>query len=152
VHSEERPAREGLVRRRDVDDTASLRSCDGAADPGKAAGDLIDKGTNQIVVSQYKRFVTFYFTNFSPHLSNFFLRKGFKVCGLLVEVVVPRRKNANGEGFGFVRFSKVRDVGKLLKVVNAVCFGNYRVRAKIARFDRSVGTEGKLERDGSGVL
>jgi hypothetical protein len=45
-----------------------------------------------------------------------------------------------------VRFLKVRNVGKLLKAVNAVCFGHYRVRAKIARFDRSVGDVGKLER------
>ena len=64
---------------------------------------------------------------------------------------MPSRRNANGEVYGFVRFSKVRDVGKLLKVVNVVCFGNYRIRAIIARFDRSVRIEGKLDRDGAEV-
>jgi hypothetical protein len=69
----------------------------------------------------------------------------------LEEVVVPSRRNGNGEDYVFVRFSKVRDVGKLLKAVNVVCSGNYRVRAKIKRFDRSLGDEGKLERDGAKV-
>lgn len=41
-----------------------------------------------------------------------------KVCGMLEEVVVPSRCNANGEAYGFVRFSNVRDVGKLLRTVN----------------------------------
>jgi len=38
--------------------------------------------------------------------------------------VVPSRRN--------VHYSKVRDVGKLLKAVNDVCFGNLRVRARVA--------------------
>jgi len=50
--------------------------------------------------------------------------------------VVPNKPNVNGEMYGFVRFSKVRDVSKLLKAVNAVCFGNFRVMAKVACFDR----------------
>jgi len=46
--------------------------------------------------SHFRRFVTFYFTNFSSQLSNFFLRKGFEVCGMLEEVVVPRKRNTMG--------------------------------------------------------
>ena len=103
--------------------------------------------TEQHAWSQYKRFVTFYVTNFPPQLSNFYLRKGFEVCGILEEVFVPRRRNANGDMFGFVRFSNMRDVGKLLKAVNAVYFGNYRVRAKLARFDRSVDGVGCCEKE-----
>lgn len=85
---------------------------------------------------QCRRFVTFYFTNFPPHLSNFYLRKGFEVCGMLEEVVVPNRCNVHGEHYGFVRYSNVRDVCKLLKVVNAVCFGNFKIKAKVANFDK----------------
>jgi len=51
---------------------------------------------------QFRRFVTFYFTNFPPQLSNFYLRKGFEVCGMLEEVVVPSKCNASGERYGFV--------------------------------------------------
>jgi len=35
-----------------------------------------------------------------------------------------------------VRYSNVRDISKLLKAVNSVCFGNVRVKAKVARFDK----------------
>lgn len=90
---------------------------------------------------RFRRFVTFYFTNFPPQLSNFFLRKGFEVCGLLEEVVVPSRRNALGEVYGFVKFSNVRDVDKLLKALNSVWFGNLRVQAKVARFDKAAAKE-----------
>ncbi|XP_039690367.1 uncharacterized protein [Medicago truncatula] len=85
----------------------------------------------------FRRYVTFYFTNFPPFLSNFYLRKGFEVCGMLDEVVVPRRCNVNGERYGFVRYSNVRDVSKLLKAVNTVCFGNFQIKAKVANFDKA---------------
>jgi hypothetical protein len=87
--------------------------------------------------SNIKRFVTFYFTNFPAQLSNFYLRKGFEVCDMLEEVVVPRKRNVYGEVYGFVRYSNVKDVTKLLKAVNAVCFGSFRVNAKVPRFDRT---------------
>jgi len=64
---------------------------------GKAArAGTHEEGTNSLEFSQYKRFVTFYFTNFPPQLSNFYLRKGIEVCGLLEEVVVPSRRNVWG--------------------------------------------------------
>jgi hypothetical protein len=85
----------------------------------------------------------FYFTNFPAQLSNFYLRKGFEVCGILEDVVVPSKRNVNGEIYGFVRFSKVKDVDKLLKVVNDVCFKIFRVMAKVVRFDRSAAIVGK---------
>ena len=42
---------------------------------------------------------------------------------------MANNRNRNGEVYGFVRYAKVRDVGKLLKVVNNVCFCQYCVRA-----------------------
>lgn len=100
---------------------------------------VISSGREEdIAATSLKRFATFYFTNFPPQLSNFYLRKGFEVCGIHEDVVVPSRRNLRGEYYGFVKFSQVRDVGKLLKAVNAVWFGNFRVNARLARFDRSV--------------
>lgn len=99
---------------------------------------------------QFRRFVTFYFTNFPPQLSNFFLRKGFEVCGMLEEVVVPSRRNVLGEVYGFVKFSNVRDVDKLLKVINFVLFGNLRVRARVARFDKGAAKEVERVRGSDG--
>ena len=88
------------------------------------------------VGSTLKRYVTFYITHFPPQASLFFLRKGFEVCGILEDVFVANNRNRNSEVYRFVRYAKVRDVGKLLKAVNNVCFGQYCVRAVLARFDR----------------
>jgi hypothetical protein len=71
-------------------------------------------------------------------LSNFYLRKGFEVCGILEDVYVARKRNKLGQPYGFVRFSNVRDISKLTKALNAVCFGDFCVRARVARFDRNV--------------
>ncbi|MCI24592.1 papain family cysteine protease, partial [Trifolium medium] len=49
-------------------------------------------------------------------------------------------------GSEYRRFSNVRDVTKLTKALNAVCFGHFRVRARVAsfdRFDRNVTAEEK---------
>ena len=36
-----------------------------------------------------------------------------------------------------MRYSNVRDISKLLKAVNSVCFGNVRVKAMVARLDKA---------------
>jgi len=124
-------------------------SCPVAAPHGNSREEQQNR-ENAIAETSVKRFVSFYFTNFSAQLSNFYLRKGFEVCGVLKDSVVPSKRNVHGELYGFVRFSKDRDVGKLLKAVNVVCFGNFRVRAKVARFDRSTVHVGKGELDEKG--
>ena len=61
---------------------------------------------------------------------------------------MAKKRNVNGGVFGFVRYGNVRDVEKLLKALNNVWFGDYRVVAKVASFDRfgnrrqAVGVEG----------
>jgi hypothetical protein len=92
---------------------------------------------NESTSSGLKRYVSFYFTNFPVHLSNFYLRKGFEVCGILEDVYVARKRNTRGQPYGFVRFSNVRDITKLTKALNAVSFRDFRVRARVARFDRN---------------
>ena len=49
---------------------------------------------------------------------------------------IGSNKNMNGDVYGFVRYSKVRDVDKLLKALNNVYFGQYHVCTKLARFDK----------------
>jgi len=102
------------------------------------------KGTDK--APSFKRFVTFYITNFPPQASTVFLRKGFEVCGILEEVFVARNINVYGEVYGFVRYAKVRDVNKLLKALNNVSFGQFHVYAKLARFDKRVPKEGEAGR------
>jgi len=55
----------------------------------------------------------------------------------------------NGQAYGFVRFSNVCDVGKLSKALNNICFGNYWVFAKVARYDRF---ENSKEMETEGML
>ena len=108
--------------------------------PGR---DAKPDGNGKATNSTLKRFVTFYINNFPFQPSNFFLRKGFEVCGILEEVFVANNRNRNSEVYGFVRYAKVRDVDKLLKALNNVCFGQYCVRVVLARFDRKVVREGE---------
>ena len=150
VYHDQRLSRARLARRRTVPVAASNMDSDATGDGQELRSDQ-HPGSEHEGYSPYKRFVTFYFINFPPQLSTFYIRKGFEVCGLLEDVVIPRRRNASGEFFGFVRFSKVRDVGKLLKAVNAVTFGNYRIQAKVARFDRSANVYGEGRRHYEGV-
>ena len=49
---------------------------------------------------------------------------------------MARERNVNGSAFGFVRYGNVKDVEKLLKAVNNVWFGDWRVVANVATFDR----------------
>ena len=81
-------------------------------------------------------FVSFYFTNVPENISYISLRRGFEVCGIMEDVYLARKRNVNGGVFGFVRYGNVRDVDNLLKALNNVWFGDWRVVAKVASFDR----------------
>ncbi|GAU30969.1 hypothetical protein TSUD_63800 [Trifolium subterraneum] len=103
--------------------------------------------------SNLKRYVSFYFTNFPAQFSNFYLRKGFEVCGILEDVFVANKRNRFGEPYGFVKFSNVRDITKMTKALNDVWFGHFRVRAKVAKFERNdVGKDGRLQKEKVGLL
>ncbi|GAU12294.1 hypothetical protein TSUD_142030 [Trifolium subterraneum] len=97
-------------------------------------------GEKEGLGSAFKRYVSFYFTNFSD------LRKGFEVCGILEDVYVAKKRNYRGDAFGFVKFENVKDVNKLWKALNDVWFGYFRVRARLVRFDRKDTKETKKAR------
>lgn len=60
----------------------------------------------------------------------FILRKAFEVCGNLENMYVAKKRNVNGNMYDFVRFSKVRDITKLLYGLNGVCFGQFHIWMK----------------------
>ncbi|PNX55282.1 RNA recognition motif, partial [Trifolium pratense] len=117
------------------------RNCDGVKEKEECQGrnsgyeNHRRKGLENLG-TELKRYVSFYFTNFPYQLSNFYLRKGFEVCGMLEDVFVPKKRNKRGQPFGFVKFSNVKDVDKLLRALNKVHFGQFCVRARVASFDR----------------
>lgn len=53
-----------------------------------------------------------------------------------MDVYLARKRNVNGGASGLVTYSKVKDVEKLLKALNNVWFGDWKVVAKVASFDR----------------
>jgi len=79
---------------------------------------------------------SFYVTNIPDHVQYVDFRKAFEVCGILSDVYVARNRNARGQNYGFVLFINVKDVAKLQKALNNVYFGQNKVWANVARFDR----------------
>jgi len=66
----------------------------------------------------------------------FVVKETFEVCGIMDNLFLSRKRNKQGHIYGFVRYVNVRDAEKLLKAVNNITIGQFRVRAKFARFDR----------------
>ncbi|PNX91764.1 RNA recognition motif, partial [Trifolium pratense] len=100
-------------------------------------GDVSKRGDDGVLGTDLKRYVSFYFTNFPAQMSNFYLRKGFEVCGILEDVYVAKKRNKYGQPYGFVKFSNVKDVSKMIKALNNVWFGYFRIRASVAMFERN---------------
>ena len=96
--------------------------------------------------------VSFYFTNIPHDITYVSLRQGFEVCGMLEDVYLARKRNANGGAFGFVRYGKVKDVDKLLKALNNVWFGDWKVVAKVANFAKSGTNRVAVRERGEGGL
>jgi hypothetical protein len=56
---------------------------------------------------------------------------------MLEDVYVAKRRHRNGEPYGFIKFYNVRDVTKMMKALNVVFFGQFHVRASVAKFERN---------------
>lgn len=95
-------------------------------------------------------YVCFYFTNVPDDISYKLLRQGFEVCGMTEDVYLARKYNVNGGVFSFVRYCKVRYVDRLLKALNNVWFGDWRVVAKVSSFDRFGNMQTEVRERGEG--
>jgi hypothetical protein len=72
------------------------------------------------------RSTSFYFTKALEQVPYFLLRKGFKVCGMLLDVFFTKNRNVCGHGYGFVCYNNVGDVGNLVWALNNVCLVSLR--------------------------
>lgn len=97
-----------------------------------------DQQLHNTAGSALKNYVSFYFTNIPPLIPYHILRQSFEVCGILENLFVATKFNAQGKAYDFVPYGKVKNVEKLTKALNDVTFGTFRVFAKVVRFDRHV--------------
>jgi len=66
----------------------------------------------------------------------FVMKEGFKICGIMENLFLARKRNKQGHIYGFVRYDNVRDAEKFLKALNNITFGQFRVWTKVACFGR----------------
>jgi len=66
------------------------------------------------------------------------------------DIYLAKKRNVNGAVFGFVRYSNVKDVDKLLKAVNNIWFGDCKVVAKVSVYDRFGHKRGEARERGEG--
>ncbi|KAL4559925.1 hypothetical protein LXL04_032071 [Taraxacum kok-saghyz] len=56
--------------------------------------------------------------------------------GTVVDVFVARKRNRSGRKFGFVRFLRVRDVGKMEQDLNSCWLDKFKLKANLAKYGR----------------
>jgi len=106
------------------------------ADQARNAGAASLHNADTSNFSEYQRYVTFYFTNMPDLVPYFVVKETFEVCGIMDNLFLSRKRNKQGRIYKFVRYVNVRDAEKLLKAVNNITIGQFRVWAKFARFGR----------------
>ncbi|KAL4580253.1 hypothetical protein LXL04_016439 [Taraxacum kok-saghyz] len=79
---------------------------------------------------------TFFFTNFPEHWNEAKLWKEFRRVGMVVDVFVARKRDKAGRKFGFTRFMKVLDIGKMEIDLNNIWMEKFRLRANVAKYGR----------------
>ncbi|GKV22179.1 hypothetical protein SLEP1_g32064 [Rubroshorea leprosula] len=83
-----------------------------------------------------KSATSYLFTNFPQNWSPKRLWYLFATYGAglgrIVDVFIPKKKDRKGNCFGFVRFSGVKDKGRLEKSLKMICFGTEKLRVTLA--------------------
>ncbi|KAL4555547.1 hypothetical protein LXL04_038169 [Taraxacum kok-saghyz] len=79
---------------------------------------------------------TFFFTNFPEFWETTGLWQEFRRIGTVVDVFVARKRNKTGRKFGFVRFLKVQDVGKMEQELNNLWMNKFKLKANVAKYGR----------------
>ncbi|GKC87099.1 RNA-directed DNA polymerase, eukaryota, partial [Tanacetum coccineum] len=76
-------------------------------------------------------------TNFPNQFNAKDLWNTCKQYGYVVDTFIPIRRSKAGKRFGFVRFIKVFNVERLVSNLCTVWVGRYKIRANVARFQRT---------------
>lgn len=87
-------------------------------------------------VGEAETLSTFFLTEFSDSFQAKEMFEVFKVFGLVVEVVIPPRRNKKGKQYGFVRFRKVGDERVMAVELDNIHIQGKKLFANIPRFQR----------------
>jgi len=86
---------------------------------------------------QYSRNkVTCYVTNFPVRENATVLRQTFSCFGVVFDAFIPKKRNAFGDRFAFVRFKDVSNVPALLEDLQDAWVDDYNMKVNISRFGR----------------
>ncbi|XP_057787172.1 uncharacterized protein LOC131004499 [Salvia miltiorrhiza] len=80
--------------------------------------------------------VTFFFNNFPEGTWFQTLERRFKAIGKVSDIFRPQKRDIKGKPFGFVRFEECSDREALLREMNNIWFGSFKLRAYFPRFER----------------
>ncbi|XP_022041338.1 uncharacterized protein LOC110943915 [Helianthus annuus] len=92
-----------------------------------------DSSKNRDELSKEKA-ITFYVSNLHPHITDGELWTESKNYGNIVDAYIAKKLDKRRNKFGFLRFTKVKDVDKMVKALNQMTFFGWRIRVNVARF------------------
>ncbi|OIW15654.1 hypothetical protein TanjilG_08410 [Lupinus angustifolius] len=79
---------------------------------------------------------TFFFTNIPESHGIAEMWAVFAKWGSVGDVIIPQKRDKRGNRFGFVRFKQSDEEDKLLKALEQVWIGNYKIKINSPRFKR----------------
>ncbi|XP_058775700.1 uncharacterized protein LOC131649953 [Vicia villosa] len=94
--------------------------------------------------------LSFFFSEFPEEYGAKEMFEIFADFGLVVEVVIPPKRDKRGKRYGFVRFRKVRDARLLEAELDNICIKDKKIHANVPRFQRGGGHTGDKGRDDIG--
>ncbi|GKV45752.1 hypothetical protein SLEP1_g52803 [Rubroshorea leprosula] len=83
----------------------------------------------------YNQATPFFFTNFPEEWSYAEMWRTFSQFGRVYAIYSPRRRNRNGNRFGFVRFLDVKDKKELERKLDQIWVGDRKLWVNIPHFD-----------------
>lgn len=80
--------------------------------------------------------LTFFLSNLPSGVTTEILRSECSCRGQLADVYIARKRDKYGGLFAFARYSKVKNIEKMVKALNTIQIGGKRCFAKVARFGK----------------
>ncbi|KAL4582134.1 hypothetical protein LXL04_006675 [Taraxacum kok-saghyz] len=88
---------------------------------------------------------TFFFSNFPEFWEESELWWEFRTLGNMVDVFVARKRNKIGRKFGFVRFIRVQDTGRMEFDLNNHWMDKFKLKANLAKYSRKEEKVGEVK-------